>query len=107
LQEGEKIRSDGAAPSHESRKFAPVRSPFVTRLLPEAAARLGLLQGGNDGLLSVREAAEQLGLCTATVYDLCADGALAHIRILNAIRIAPADLADFVALRRVSVAPRE
>jgi excisionase family DNA binding protein len=51
-------------------------------------------------LLSVRQAAERLGLCTATVYGLCADGALAHIRILNAIRIAPADLADFIATRR-------
>ena len=107
MQASEKIRTDGAARSHESRTFAPVRSPFVTRLLPEMAARLEVLKGGGDRLLSVRQAAEQLGLCTATVYGLCADGALAHIRILNAIRIAPADLADFVALRRVSVAPRE
>jgi excisionase family DNA binding protein len=58
-------------------------------------------------LLSVRQAAEQLGLCTATVYGLCADGSLAHIRILNAIRIAPADLAAFVAARRVNATPRE
>jgi predicted DNA-binding transcriptional regulator AlpA len=63
-------------------------------LLPGAAAttaRLEVLRGGKDGLLSVREAVHQLGLCTATVYGLCAEGALPHIRILNAIRIAPAE----------------
>jgi excisionase family DNA binding protein len=77
---------------------------LFTRLLPGSAAtaeRLAVLQGGKDGLLSVREAAEQLGPCTATVYGLCADGALPHIRILNAIRIAPANLASFIATRRI------
>jgi len=54
-----------------------------------------------------REAAEQLGLCTATIYGLCADGALPHIRILNAIRIAPVDLPAFIAARRVSARPAE
>ena len=103
MQEGENIRSDGAARSHESRTFAPVRSPFVTRLLPEHEARLDVLKSGDDRLLSVRQAAAQLGLCTATIYGLCADGALAHIRILNTIRIAPADLAAFIAARRVEL----
>jgi len=64
------------------------------------AARLEVLTGGGDRLLSVRQAAEQLGLCTATIYGLCADGALPHIRILNAIRIAPVDLTAFIAARR-------
>ena len=86
----------------------PVRSHrFARRLLPEHAARLAVLQGGSDGLLSVRQAAERLGLCTATIYGLCADGALAHIRILNTIRIAPADLEVFIATRRVRPRPRE
>jgi excisionase family DNA binding protein len=65
--------------------LAPNRSPFVTRLSPRSratAARLAVLAGGRDKLLSVREAAEQIGLCTATVYGLCAEGALPHIRIL-------------------------
>jgi excisionase family DNA binding protein len=61
---------------------------------------LEVLRGGKDGLMSVREAAQQLGLCTATVYGLCAEGPLPHIRILNAIRIAPTDLATFIAARR-------
>ena len=104
LQDGEKITTDGASRSQESRTVAPVRSPFVTRLLPapaETVARLEVPRGGKDGLLSVREAAEQLGLCPATVYGLCAERALPHIRILNAIRIAPADLAAFIGARRV------
>jgi hypothetical protein len=28
--------------------------------------------------------ARRLGLCTATIYSLCARGELAHVRILNA-----------------------
>ena len=110
MQVGEKITADGAPRSRESRPLAPVLSPFVTRLLPGAAAttaRLEVLRGRKDGLLSVREAAEQLGLCTATLYGLCADGALPHIRILNAIRIAPADLEAFIVARRVGTKPRE
>ena len=110
LQVGDMIRTDGAPRSQGSQPFAPNRSPFVTRVLPESgatAARLAVLQGGKDRLLSVREAAEQLGLCTATDYGLCAEGALPHIRILNAIRIAPTDLAAFIATRRVSAARSE
>jgi hypothetical protein len=41
------------------------------------------------------------------VYGLCAQGALPHIRILNAIRIAPADLEAFIVARRVGMQPRE
>lgn len=110
MQVGEKITTDGAPRSQESRPLVPNRSPFVTRLLPGSAAtaaRLEVLRGGKDGLLSVREAAEQLGLCTATVYGLCAGGALPHIRILNALRIAPADLEAFILARRVGMKPRQ
>jgi hypothetical protein len=35
-----------------------------------------------------------------TVYGLCAEGTLPHVRILNAIRIAPPDLQAFVDNRR-------
>jgi excisionase family DNA binding protein len=48
-------------------------------------------------LLTVKQVAQQLGMSTASVYGLCADGRLPHIRILNAIRVAPADVAAFVA----------
>jgi len=75
--------------------------PVATRFDCDRSPHLQGMRGGKDGLLSVREVAEQLGLCTATVYGLCAEGALAHVRILNAIRIAPADLATFVEARRI------
>lgn len=51
-------------------------------------------------MLTVSEAAEQLGVCGATVYKLCAKGELTHVRVLNAIRIAPGDLAAFVEAKR-------
>jgi len=38
-------------------------------------------------LLTVREVAEQLGVCRATVYRLCSQGTLPHIRISNVVRI--------------------
>jgi len=44
----------------------------------------------------VRETARLLGLCPATVYKLCAERRLGHVRILNAIRIVPGDLVRFV-----------
>ena len=50
-------------------------------------------------LLSVSEVARLLGVCTATVYTLCAKGALRHVRVLNAIRVAPRDLEAFVESR--------
>ena len=46
------------------------------------------------------EVARHLGVCTATVYALCARGELPHIRILSAIRVSPADLDAFLVARR-------
>jgi excisionase family DNA binding protein len=45
----------------------------------------------------VAAVARTLGVSTATIYTLCERGELAHVRILNAIRVAPADLESFVA----------
>ena len=53
-----------------------------------------------SGLLSVGEVARWLGVCTATVYALCAQGRLPHVRVLNAIRIGPGDLKQFTEARR-------
>jgi len=44
----------------------------------------------------VREVAARFGVSTATVYELCARGVLAHFKLLNAIRIAPADAAALI-----------
>jgi excisionase family DNA binding protein len=40
----------------------------------------------------VSEVARRLRVCNATVYKLYARGELAHVRILNAVRVAPAAL---------------
>jgi len=53
-----------------------------------------------DRLLTVREVAAILRLSTRTVYLLCDDGRLAHVRIANAIRVEFAALAAFVATLR-------
>lgn len=48
----------------------------------------------------LRQVAAHLGVCRATVYELVENGELAHVRISNAIRVAPADLDAFIASRR-------
>jgi len=63
----------------------------------QANGRLRSLPGRVNDLLSVREIAARLGVSTATVYKLCGHGELPHVRVSNAIRIAPADLAEFIA----------
>jgi excisionase family DNA binding protein len=54
-------------------------------------------------MLGVREVAEPLRVCTATVYKLCARGALEHVRVLNSIRVTEAALHAFLATRSRSV----
>lgn len=51
---------------------------------------------GDEAVLTVREAARRLGLCTKLVYDLCARGELAHYRLSNAIRIPGSALATYL-----------
>src|SRR5205814_6586385 len=43
-------------------------------------------------LLTVREVAAFLRVSTRTVYTLCDQGRLAHLRVMNAIRVEPAAL---------------
>ena len=43
--------------------------------------------GSRAVLLSVRQVAYLLGVCTATVYRLCERGELAHVRVSHSIRI--------------------
>jgi excisionase family DNA binding protein len=67
--------------------------------LDEARRLLGALASA-VAWVQVREAARLLGVSTGTVHRLCAEGGLPHARIPNAIRIVPADLAEFVMTRR-------
>jgi len=60
---------------------------------------------GEDGrhdrsLLSVRQAAKLLGVCPATVYELCEQRKLPHFRVLNAIRIDPMAVKRFLSRAR-------
>jgi excisionase family DNA binding protein len=50
-----------------------------------------------QALLTVREVATHLGVSAATVYKLCARRQLPYVRVLGAIRIAPADVATYIA----------
>jgi excisionase family DNA binding protein len=59
-------------------------------------ADLGFLYGGRDRLLRASEVADRLGVSTATVYKLCKSGDLPHVRIVDSIRVRPADLAKFL-----------
>ena len=65
----------------------------------------GMAADGEDGrsarsLLSVRQVAKLLGVCPATVYALCGQRKLPHFRVLNAIRIAPESVRNFLAKAR-------
>jgi excisionase family DNA binding protein len=66
----------------------------------QGSPALGVVRSGREALLTVRDVAAQLGVCGATVYRLVAEGQLAHLRVLNAIRVAPRDLEAFVEARR-------
>jgi len=55
---------------------------------------------GTARLLTVREVAERLAVCTATIYTLCERGEIQHLRVSNAIRVHPDDLEAFIAGKR-------
>ena len=72
-------------------------TPDQQPLVPPVSPRFMELP---EQLLTMREVAQHLRLCRATVYKLCAAGELAHVRIANAIRVSPGDLSQFIAGRR-------
>jgi excisionase family DNA binding protein len=43
--------------------------------------------GGSPRLISIKEAAAILRVCTATVYSMVERGELPHVRVSNSIRI--------------------
>jgi excisionase family DNA binding protein len=75
------IRDKAGGDSSASQLFAPFTEDSADRLRT---------------LLTVSEVAAYLRVSTATWYELCAGGKLPHVRVFNAIRIAPCDLQAFV-----------
>ena len=53
-----------------------------------------------EKLLTVREVAERLRVCRATVYAMVERGELPHIRVGVTVRVSPTDLAAFIARHR-------
>jgi excisionase family DNA binding protein len=62
-------------------------------LLPESERRDAYREC--DRLLTVKDVAKQLGVCSATVYRLCDRGELPYLRIVDSIRILPLDLVAY------------
>ena len=50
-------------------------------------------------LLTVAEVAAQLRVCRATIYRLCSEGKLSHVRVSNTVRIPSASLVAFMTAR--------
>ncbi len=90
------LGTEGPTQSNPSQRNGEIRKKFVPYLSPTFRG----ITVGADHLLSVREAAARLGVSIATVYTLCQRSELPHVRVSNAIRIAPADLVDFIARGR-------
>src|SRR4051812_27592941 len=65
---------------------------FAANLLPD-------FSGGIEQLLTVRQVAELVGVCSATVYKWAAVGVLPHVRIVNVIRIRGEDLNRLLSAR--------
>ena len=84
-------------PSSASQTLAEESKIFAALVLHDPGVRA---RSAGNALLTVREVAAILRVCRDTVYRLCANGQLPHVRILNAIRIGPADLDGFLSLHR-------
>ena len=87
------LPSSGPDDVRNLRPLTPFTEAFGPTLVQGAArgARIPL-RTPPDPLLTVREAAARLRVNPVTVYRLCAEGRLRHIRISNALRIHRADI---------------
>ena len=94
--------NSGSPAFQTSQGLASFSQNFAASLLLRQAASetLSVPLADPERLLTVRQVAKLLQVCNATVYKLCERGELAYTRILNSIRIAPADLSDLMDRRR-------
>jgi len=82
------IQIDDDAPSQRTPPETTIRKDFASPLLPDFSA-----------LLTVKEVASRLRVCTAPIYRLCTTGELPHLRVGATIRIREADLRAFCCRR--------
>lgn len=76
-------------------------SIFFEKICCIFAARISkTVPGTARKLLSVRQVAERIGVSAPLVYRAIERGELAHVRVSNAIRVAPADLDAYVARQK-------
>jgi len=97
-------------PQRFSSGMRGVRKSTGDRETPGRATPFALLMlSASDRLLTVKQVAAALQVCTATVYALCKRGELAHSRVLDSIRVERADLEAFLDRARfeASRAPAE
>src|SRR2546421_664307 len=75
---------------------------FAASLLPSSALTPGLraLAESAPSLISPQDAAHRLGVCRATVYNLCKRGVLPHVRIGSSVRLALPDVIAALARHR-------
>jgi excisionase family DNA binding protein len=79
------------APVHPSQPLTGIPRHFGAPVVQEPS-----------DLLSVDQVAAILQVSRDTVLKLCEQGALPHLRISNAVRVAPAELGTFIAHQRSS-----
>ncbi len=80
-----------------ARPFTPFPEAFGPTLVQGAPrGRLNAVETARAPLLNVREAAERLSVSPSTVYALCAQGKLAHVRVSNALRISVEAVEHFI-----------
>ena len=73
----------------------------VANMYQKSSRQFAVIEGGVGRLLSVRDVAEILNVHRATVYKICERGELRHMRVSNAVRVSPRDLAAYIRAQRV------
>ncbi len=95
-------RAESCEGSPVSPRLADIFRPFGIPLVSSSDGAAAAL----EPLLTVREVAKTLKVSTSTVYQACADGGMAHVRVSNAIRVSPDGLAEYLARREASARRR-